>query len=353
MSALCIHFGTCGGCAYQDVPDGAYRALKRDVVVRALAKHGLTEAAVTDIVEVAPGTRRRCVFKIAKRAGEVQVGFHARGSHSIVDMRECRVLTPGLFGLASRLRSLMGEVLNDGENAEVHAAEADNGFDLLLRWPRKTSTALVVQFAQWAGRNNVARVVSGRDILVELATPTTRIGGADVRLPPGAFLQPTRQGEATLQRMITDAMSGAKKVADLFAGCGTFTLALAPKAKVHAVEFEAPMLAALSDAARTTSGLKPITTEKRDLFKVPLTANELKQFDAVVLDPPRAGAAAQTAQLVCSKIGRIAYVSCNAESFAADARVLVDAGFKMDPVVPVDQFLWSEHIELMATFARH
>jgi 23S rRNA (uracil1939-C5)-methyltransferase len=331
--------------------DADNRAFKQNIVVSALAKQGI-EATIAGIVIVAPGTRRRCVFKIAKRAGAVQIGFHARASHDIVDMRECRVLTPGLFGLAAKLRGIMGEILNDGENAEVHATEADNGFDLMLRWPRKTSTALVAQFAQWAGRNNVARVVSGRDILVELARPRVRIGGADIRLPSGAFLQPTRDGEAALQKLVADALSGAKSVADLFAGCGTFTFALAPKAKIHAVEFEAPMLTALFDAVRTSSGLKPVTTEKRDLFKVPLSARELNAFDAVVLDPPRAGAAAQTGQLAQSKIGRIAYVSCNAESFAADARVLADAGFRMGNVVPVDQFLWSEHIELMASFTR-
>ncbi len=352
MSALCVHFGTCGGCATQDMPDDAYRALKRDLVMRALARQGLANATVGDIVEVAPGTRRRCVFKIANRAGAVQVGFHARASHSIVNMRECRVLTPGLFGLAAPLRAVMGEILNDGENAEVHATEADNGFDLMLRWPRKTSPALVARFARWADRNQVARVLSGSDILVELASPALRIGSATVRLPSGAFLQPTRDGEASLQEGVVDALSGAKTIADLFTGCGTFTFALAPKARIHAVEFEASMLAALSDAVRATPRLKPVTTEKRDLFKVPLSAKELDRFEAVVLDPPRAGAAPQIGQLAKSKVGRVAYVSCNAESFAADARVLVDAGFQMGNVVPVDQFLWSEHIELMASFTR-
>jgi 23S rRNA (uracil1939-C5)-methyltransferase len=331
--------------------DTEYRALKRNLVLSALAKQGV-DATVSDIVEVAPGTRRRCVFKIAKRAGAVRVGFHARASHSIVDMSKCRVLTPGLFALAAKLRELTGEILNDGEDAEVHATEADNGFDIALRWPRKTSTALVAQFAKWAGRSNVARVVSGKDILVELATPRMRIGGVDVRLPSGAFLQPTHEGEVVLQKFVTEALSGAKQIADLFAGCGTFTLTLAKKAKVHAVEFEAPMLAALSDAARATPGLKPVTTEKRDLFKVPLLAKELGAFDAIVLDPPRAGAAAEIVQIARSKVGRIAYVSCNTESFAADARVLVDAGFHMGNLVPVDQFLWSEHIELMASFTR-
>jgi len=351
VSALCVHFGTCGGCAYQDVPDAAYRTLKRNLVVNALAKHGV-EATVSDVAAVAPGTRRRCVFKIAKRAGAVQVGFHARGSHSIVDMRECRVLTPGLFGLAAKIRAIMGEILNDGENAEAHVTEADNGFDIALRWPRKTSTALIAQFAQWAGHNNIARITAGNDILVELAAPTVRIASADVRLPRDAFLQPTREGEVYLQKQVADALSGSKTVADLFAGCGTFTFALAPKARVHAVEYEVPMLNALTAAAKATRGLKPVTTEKRDLFKVPLSAKELNQFDAVVLDPPRAGAPAQAAQLAKSKVQRIAYVSCSAETFARDARVLVDAGFKLGAITPVDQFLWSEHIELAASFTR-
>jgi 23S rRNA (uracil1939-C5)-methyltransferase len=351
MSPLCIHFGTCGGCAYQDMPDAEYRALKRNLVVSALAKQGV-KATVGDVVAVAPGTRRRCVFKIAKRVGEVQVGFHARGSHSIVDMRDCFVLTPGLFALAAKLRAIMGEILNDGENVEAHVTQADNGFDIALRWPRTTSTALVAQFAQWAGRNNVARITAGKDILVELAAPTLRISAVVVRVPPDAFLQPTREGEIALQKQVVDTLSGAKNIADLFAGCGTFTFALASKAKVHAVEFEAPMLNALAAAAKTARGLKPVTTEKRDLFKVPISAKELNRFDAVVLDPPRAGASAQIAQLAQSKIRRMAYVSCNAESFARDARVLVDAGFQMGNVTPVDQFLWSEHIELVGNFAR-
>ena len=352
MSALCRHFGTCGGCADQDMPDEAYRALKCETVVRALARHGLGDADVGDVVEVAPGTRRRCVFKIVKKNGEVLVGFHARASHSIVDMQECLVLTPGLFGLAGGVRTMMGEILGDNEAAELHATETDTGFDVALRWPRKTTPALVATLARWAGQANVARITSGNDILVELAQPSLRIGKAEVRLPPFAFLQPTREGEAFLQSQVRDALSGAKSVVDLFAGCGTFALVLAEKAKVLAVELDATMLEALTGAARNAKGLKPVATEKRDLFKRPLMARELNAFDGVSLDPPRAGAEAQVAQLAQSKVGRIAYVSCSAESFARDARVLVHAGFKMNPVIPVDQFLWSEHIELVASFRR-
>ena len=351
MSALCRHFGTCGGCADQDMPDEVYCALKCDLVERALAGHGLG-ADIGDFVKVAPGTRRRCVFKIAKKNGEVLVGFHARASHSIVDMHECRVLTPALFDLAGQVRAIMADILNDNEAAELHATETDTGFDLALRWPRKITPALIAVLAYWAGQVNVARITSGNGILVELAQPTLRIGKADVRLPPFAFLQPTREGEVFLQAQVRDALSGAKSVVDLFAGCGTFALTLAEQTKVHAVELDATMLEALAGAARTTKGLKPVTIEKRDLFKRPLMARELNAFDGVSLDPPRAGAEAQIAQLAQSKVRYVAYVSCNAESFARDARVLVDAGFKMNPVIPVDQFLWSEHIELVASFRR-
>jgi 23S rRNA (uracil1939-C5)-methyltransferase len=334
------------------MPDVRYRALKRDIVVRALARHGLSEADVADIVEVAPATRRRCVFKIARKNGEVAVGFHARVSHSIVDMRECRVLTPGLLGLAGRVRTVMDEILGDDEAAELHATETDNGFDLAFRWKRRPSPALIARLAQWAGHTNVARITSGNDILVALVQPTLRIGKTQVRLPPHAFLQPTREGEAFLQTQVREALSGAKAAADLFAGCGTFALTLAELAKVHAVELDGAMLDALAVAARGAKGLKPVSGERRDLFKRPLTARELSAYDGVSLDPPRAGAEAQIAQLAASKVKRIAYVSCGAESFARDARVLVDAGFKMNPVIPVDQFLWSEHIELVASFGR-
>lgn len=351
MSALCRHFGSCGGCATQALPEAEYRALKRDTVVRALARQGLV-AAVSEIVQVPPGTRRRCVFKIAKRSGAVLVGFHARASHDIVDMRECRVLTPGLSALVPRLRAIMTDVLRENETAELHATEADNGFDLAFRWKRGPNSALVARFAAWAEHGGVARITAGKDILVEFAAPELRIGKATVPLPPGAFLQPTRAGEALLQARVVEALAGAKAVADLFAGCGTFTFALAERAKVRAVEQEEAMLGALTAASRATGGLKPVTAERRDLFKNPLHAKELAAFDGVSLDPPRAGAAAQIAQLAKSKVRRIAYVSCNAESFAGDARVLVEAGYAMSPVIPVDQFLWSEHIELVADFTR-
>ncbi len=257
---ICRHFGTCGGCSFQDMPDDAYRALKRSFIVDALAQQGLADIAVDDAVEVPPHTRRRAVFKIAKRGGAVLCGFHAAASHAIVDMRECLVIAPRLFALVAQLRELFGAILSDGETAEVHATETDAGIDMAMRWERKLNTRLSAQIGQWAQAHNIARVISNGDIAAEFATPGIVFGKARVVLPSENFLQPTRAGEAALLSRVVDAVKNAKSVADLFAGCGTFALPLAQKARVHAVELDKPSLAALANAARATQGLKPVTT---------------------------------------------------------------------------------------------
>ena len=352
MNARCIHFGVCGGCTLQDIPEDAYRARKRDTVIRALTRNGLDASDVADIVEVPAATRRRAVFKIAKRNGAVALGFHALKSHAIVDMRECLVLTPRLVEFASRLRTMMNQVLVDGQNAEAHVSEVDNGIDVAFRANLQLKPALTQAIANAVPAMEVIRVLWNGALAFESAAPTLRFGKAVVRLPAQAFLQPTCEGEALLQTKVLAATAGAKAVADLFCGCGTFSLPLAERAQVHAVEKDATMLGALLAAARTTSGLKPVTGARRDLFKTPLNAAELAKFEAVTLDPPRAGAQAQATQLANSKVARVAYVSCNAGSFARDARILVDGGYRMGTVTPVDQFLWSEHIELIAPFTR-
>lgn len=350
--SVCRHFGTCGGCAFQDMPDDAYRALKRSFVVDALAQNGLESVEVDSVIEVRPATRRRAVFKLAKRGGEVRAGFHAAQSHSIVDMHECLVLTPRLFAMVGQLRELFAVLLNDGEDVEAHATDTDTGPDIALRWSRKLTPAISAELARWAQARKIARVTLNGNIATEFATPAITFGKARVSLPPESFLQPTREGETVLRDKVLAAIRNAKTVADLFAGCGTFTFPLAEKARVHAVELDKPALAAIAATARATQGLKPIATEARDLFKVPLSGDELTPYDAVVLDPPRAGAQAQARALASSKVRRIAYVSCNAETFARDARILVDGGYKPGAVTPVDQFLWSPHIELVAAFAR-
>jgi len=262
------------------------------------------------------------------------------------------VLTPKLFELVEPLRELMNALLGEGEKAELHVTESDSGPDVAIRWSRKLTSTISARIAQWVSRKAVARVTANGEVATELAPPTITLGKAQVAMPPECFLQPTREGEAALLLHVREAMKGAKTIADLFAGLGTFALPLAEHARVHAVEQDKAALGALASAARATQGLKPLTTEARDLFRQPLIGDELKAFDALVLDPPRAGAVAQARALAASRVRRIAYVSCNAESFARDARILVDGGYKPNFVTPVDQFLWSSHIELAASFAR-
>jgi 23S rRNA (uracil1939-C5)-methyltransferase len=352
VTVLCAHFGSCGGCTYQDMPDAAYRAMKRDGVLAALATHGLSDVTVAEAVEASPATRRRATLKVEKREGRTLIGFHAARSHTIVDLEECRVMTSALTALVAGLRGMMQAILHEGEKTELHVTATDTGPDLVLRWKRLVSPALTAHLANWAGRLGIARITAGAETLIEMQVPSIRIGRATVKLPPDAFLQATAEGEAALVAHVTAHLSDAKSVCDLFCGCGTFALPLAERARVHAVELDGAMLSALGAATRTTPGLKPVTTEKRDLFKRPLAATELARFDGVVLDPPRAGALAQARALAQSRIPRIAYVSCNPASFARDARLLVDGGYRMGPVTPVDQFLWSSHIELVAGFAR-
>jgi 23S rRNA (uracil1939-C5)-methyltransferase len=351
VSVLCRHFGICGGCAHQDLADADYRAFKRGLVVDALARHGIG-TVVEDMVEVPPATRRRATLKALKGEGGVALGFHAAGTHDIADLHECLVLTPRLALLVPRLREMLEALLRAGEFAELRLADTDGGVDLSLRWQKTNDAATLGELARWAAKLKLARVARHGETLIELARPMVCLGKAEVFVPSEAFFQPTREGEAALQAFVLAALAGAKRVADLFAGCGTFALVLAERARVHAVEIDAAMLEALAAAARATPGLKPVTIEKRNLFRRPLSESELAAYDAVVLDPPRAGALAQAHALARSKVKHVAYVSCDAETFARDARVLIDGGHRLARVLPVDQFLWSNHIELAASFER-
>jgi 23S rRNA (uracil1939-C5)-methyltransferase len=349
---ICAHFGVCGGCTLQNLSGEAYRVRKREMIATALARAGLSEVGVEEPMLVPEKTRRRAVFKLGKEAGAVKVGFHAARSHAIVDMRECLVLAPALLTLAETLRGALAPILSDGEKAELHVTQADTGLDLAFRSPRKLTPALTTAIAQSLSSSDIARIIFNGEMLFEQNVPAIAFADIPVALPPHAFLQASREGEALLTKRVLALTEGAKNIVDLFAGLGTFSLPLAKRAKVLAVEQDGAALAALTDAARKSKGLKPITTEKRDLFKVPLTPLELNRFDAVVLDPPRAGAEAQVKTLTASKIKQVAYVSCDAGSFARDARILVDGGFRLGQVTPVDQFLYSDHIELVGGFIR-
>lgn len=349
---VCRHFGVCGGCALQHLDDETYRNFKRDLVVQTLAQRGIENVAIDAPVVVAPQTRRRAALKARKQNGETKIGFHARQSHAVVDMHECHVLTPELFAAVGKLRVLMHAILREGEQAELHLTEADNGFDLSLNMKRANTPAVTAQIAQRAAQIGLIRVTAGREPIAEFEAPRLKIANADVRLPPEPFLQSTAESERFLQNYVTANIGKAKSVADLFCGIGTFALLLAALAKVRAFDSDAAMVAALTAAARGAKGLKPLTAERRDLFRRPLMAKELDAFDAVVLDPPHAGAAAQAEQIAKSNVARLVYVSCNPASFARDARTLIDGGFRLAAVTPVDQFLWSAQLELAARFER-
>ena len=347
---LCRHFGTCGGCSLQDLPPGDYAAAKRAAVQNALIKAGVTAEVLAPVI-VPPRSRRRAVFKIKSLPEGLHIGFHAARSHTVIDMHHCDVLTPGLFALVGSLRQRLEPLFGVGETAELHITQTENGFDGALRWRAGPTPALTAALSSALSGLGIARLTMGREIVFETAMPMVTLGGVPVKLPPQAFLQSTREGEAALQELVLKVVGKAKTVADLFSGVGTFALPLARKAKVHAVEQDASALAALAGAAKS-SRLKPVTTEVRDLFKLPLTPAELNGYDAVVLDPPRAGAQAQAGMLARSRVGTIAYVSCDAATFARDAALLIAGGCKIGPVTPIDQFLWSSHIELVGSFQR-
>jgi 23S rRNA (uracil1939-C5)-methyltransferase len=352
MSRLCAHFGTCGGCSFQNMPPSAYAALKREQVVRALGRHGFDNIPVEMPAEVPPRLRRRATLAIAMRDGAAEIGFRAARSHEIVDLRECLVLLPSLVALARSFRELMPSLLRRGQEGELRLTQCKNGFDLALQIPDQINPALSRTFADWVRRKDVARLVINGDVLVQLTEPLILLNEVEVALPPNSFLQPTHEGEQILQDAVSGALPGASRVVDLFAGCGTFTFGLARRRRVHAVDSDAAALEALKTAARKAQKLKPVTVETRDLFSQPLQPLELKSFDAAVVNPPRAGASAQAKAIAKSVLERVVYVSCNPESFARDARIMSQGGFRIAWARPVDQFLWSSHIELVALLER-
>jgi 23S rRNA (uracil1939-C5)-methyltransferase len=352
MTAICRHFGACGGCALQNLLPDAYLETKRKLILDPLTRVGISDPSLREIVTVPPRTRRRATLKLRKQIGEARVGFHAARTHDLVAIEECHVLTPGLFRHAQGVRRMLSPLLREGEDADLYMLEANNGFDLSIAWRRRIVPEIPARIAAIAPSLNLIRVTAGTELVYQSVSPEIHFGSVSVKPPPSAFLQATGEGEAVLQTCVLEAVGRARNIADLFCGCGTFSLSLAGNARVHSVDADGAMLAALADAARRTPGLKPVSTEKRDLSAHPLTATELNRFDAVVLDPPRAGALSQVKQLSSSRIACIAYVSCDAASFARDARGLIDGGFRLDWLLGIDQFLWSAHIELAAAFSR-
>jgi 23S rRNA (uracil1939-C5)-methyltransferase len=348
----CSHYGECGGCALQHLADPAYLDFKRNLVVSALASRGL-KADVDPVMALPPRTRRRAVFAAHRQGKSVIVGFHGRRSHRIVPIRDCAVITPGLLALIPKLERIAAIAAPQKDALTITTTDTATGFDVALSGVHKGFSADDrIRVVQAAGELGLARLSINGEVALDQAPPAIRAGAAHLVPPPGGFLQACEPSEATMVRLVQEAIGDARKVVDLFSGAGTFSLPLASSATLHAVESDEAAVAALSSAARKTQGLKPVTTEKRDLFRRPLTGPELKRFDAAVIDPPRAGAEAQSAQLAASSIKRVAMVSCSAGTFARDLRLMVDGGYRIERITPVDQFLWSPHIEIVARLAR-
>jgi 23S rRNA (uracil1939-C5)-methyltransferase len=349
VAPACPHFGKCGGCALQMMRNEDYLAWKRGLVVAALNQRGFSDPPVEEIVAIPPGTRRRAMFKARKLRNGVAAGFYEADSHRLVDIHQCPVLVPELAGLLEPVKTGLAAILAEGEPAELHLTASDTGVDLSLKLQRKRDPDLLMELSRFAADLKLARLCWNGEPIVVNAAPQLRIGSFSVSLPPESFLQPSKQGERLLQQLATGSVGSAQRIADLFCGCGSFTFAFAG-ASVAAFDSSAAQVEALRDAARPLGG--KIRTETRDLFRQPLTPAQLDSFDAVLLDPPRAGATAQARNLARSTVPSVIYVSCNPASFARDARVLCDGGYRLTRVIPVDQFLWSPHVELFAQFSR-
>lgn len=347
----CRHARSCGGCQLQHASDGFVADWKRGVVIAALAAQGL-EAEVSAPVTSPERSRRRAALSARRTKKGAQAGFHRKRSDVIVEVPDCRLIRPELAAALPLVEALAALAGSRKGALTVTLTTSLDGLDVDVRGGKTPDAALTEALAGLARAQGIARLGWEGEALLTRRPPRQSFDGIAVVPPPGAFLQATAEGEAALRDAVCGIVGGAPRVLDLFAGCGTFALPLARRAEVHAVEGEAAMTEALAQGWRQATGLKKVTTEARDLFRNPLLPDELNRFDAVVLDPPRAGAEAQVAQLARSTVPRIAHVSCNPVTFARDCATLARAGYGLTGVTVVDQFRWSTHVELVGALER-
>ena len=353
LAPFCTYYGLCGGCAVQTLPPEPYAAWKRDLVVQALRQAGL-DTAVGPLVDAHGAGRRRATahVRFGPQGKPPQVGFMEARAHRIVDIEDCPVFSPGLEGALTASRRLATMVTEVGKPLDILSTATESGLDVDLRGLGPVNEDLRRRLVTVARDLDLARLSNHGDVLVEARAPRLRMGEAVVLLPPGAFLQATELGEEILAELAVAGIGPARKVADLFCGLGTFALRLARSAAVEAWDSEAKAVAALTRAALSTPALRQIRCSVRDLMHRPLLADEVSGFDAIVFDPPRAGAAAQSAQLAVSGVPTVVAVSCDPGTFARDAATLVGGGYAIERVTPVDQFRHSAHVEIVAVFRR-
>jgi 23S rRNA (uracil1939-C5)-methyltransferase len=344
-------FGRCGGCVLQHWALPKQLEWKRQRVIEALAQAGIT-ADVAAAIDAHGEGRRRIVLHARQRSHDVlEVGFAAARSHQIVPIDHCPILAPSMAGAIGAAWGIAGAI-KGGKPLDIQITASQTGLDTDIRGSGPIGTAESAALAAVAEKYRLARITRHGELVSQRAQPMVAMGRAIVPLPAGSFLQATAAGEETLAGLVLSHAAKAKSVADLFCGVGPFALRVAERSRVTAADSDADAVAALKKAAAGTSGLKPINAEVRDLFRRPLVATELKNFDAVVFDPPRQGAQAQARELAKSVVPLVIAVSCNAETFARDARILMDRGYKLAAVTPVDQFRYSPHVEIVARFAR-
>ncbi|GHD05908.1 class I SAM-dependent RNA methyltransferase [Tianweitania populi] len=343
----CRHFGTCGGCQLQHMAMPDYLAWKRNKVVQALKSQALTPE-VGDIIPCAPHSRRRVTLALRKVEAGMLLGYNRHLSHEIIDIVECPISVPPIVEALESLRAVARLSCSTNKPFRMTVTATAAGLDVALLESGKLDDAARKTIADFALANRFARVSVDGEIIVEPTKPQVSMGASVVTVPPGGFLQAVASAEGAMAALVLDHIGKSKRVADLFAGSGAFSLRLAARAEVHAVEGDAAPLAALDRAFRFTPGLKRVTTEKRDLFERPLTTKELDRFDAVVFDPPRAGAEFLCKQLAKSQVPKVAAVSCNPLTLARDLAILTAGGYRITSVTPVDQFLWSSHVEAVA-----
>ncbi len=352
----CRHFGACGGCALQHLAADAYGAWKTDMLRGLLARNGLDGAAVEPLHRSPPGSRRRAAFAIRRRRGDAIAGFNERRSHRVVDLSACPVVLPEIAALVAPLRAWAAAALKAGDRADAHVAMTDSGLDLLVRTSARLGGAGRAALVDLMAREGLARVArahpkqDGAEVLAEARPVRAVYGGFPVALAPGAFAQATADGEAALTGFVLEAAQGAASAFDLFCGSGAFALPVAQRGcSVFAADIDKAAIANLAAAARQAN-LAKLQTEPRNLMRKPVPSGLLAGADFVVFDPPRAGAKAQAAEIAASGVPVVVAVSCDPGAFMRDARILVDGGYRLTRLRPVDQFLWSAHLELAARF---
>jgi 23S rRNA (uracil1939-C5)-methyltransferase len=352
VTPVCRHVPECGGCQLQHITDHDYTAFVIDRLARVLGP--LMPRDVRPVQLSPPRSRRRASLRAVRRDGRLLIGFNSEGSHRIIDLQQCEVMRPGLFALVAPLRALLQAALAEGQGAGITLTDSETGLDVLLANVRAERLEEIERLTDFAAAHSLARLsIEGPDgvqTLVEARPPCLTMGGVRVRLPPAPFLQPTAEGEAALVAAVLEAVGGARHIADLFCGLGTFALPLSQKARVEAHDAAGPAIAALGGAARQSG--RPLRALHRDLFRRPLAPTELEPFDALVFDPPRAGAEAQCRALAAARLPVVVAVSCNPSTLGRDARILAEGGYGLETLWPVAQFRWSSHIEVVARFRR-